>query len=181
MLLLLIAAAGHVVGKQPSHTRRGVEACKQRNDGQPLHGHGEVAADHRAEPVGFAVEAQQRAFNFFVVLQLDLEQPGKVYRDAGRPGDAENRVLVRGKDLLDVPAGDDVAHGGAAVTGHDDAACIRHGHNRGGVRHLQVRAGRLAVGRRPVVWKQVRTVALEMLSERRCRVGGYLVGCCLLH
>ena len=39
-----------------------------------------------------------------------------------------------GKDLLDVPAGDDVAHRGAAVAGHQHPAGVGHGDDRGGVR-----------------------------------------------
>ena len=36
-----------------------VVAGEQRHDGQALHGHAEVAADQRGEPVGLAVEGER--------------------------------------------------------------------------------------------------------------------------
>ena len=94
VLLLLVAAAGDVVGEQPADPGEPVEAGEQRDDGEALHRHRQVAADHRAEPVGLAVQAQQRAFDLLVVLQFHLEQPGDVDGDAGGAGDAQHRILV---------------------------------------------------------------------------------------
>ena len=42
----------------------------------------------RGEPVGLAVEGEQRALDLLVVLELDLEQPDQLDGDAGRAGDA---------------------------------------------------------------------------------------------
>ena len=147
VLLLLVASAGDVVGKEPADAGRPVEAGEQRNHGESLHGHGQVSADHRAEPVGLAFEAQQRSLNLFVVLEFHLEQPGDVEGDAGRAGDAQHGVLVRREDLLDVPAGDDVAHRGAPVPGHQHAAGVAERDDGGGVRHLQRRGGVRRQGR----------------------------------
>jgi hypothetical protein len=57
---------------------------------QPLHGHAEVAADHRGQAVGLALEGQlDRALDLLVVLQLDLEELDQLDGEAGRPGDAD--------------------------------------------------------------------------------------------
>ena len=115
---------------------RGLEvvAGEQRHDGEALHGHREVAADHRGEPVGLAVEGEHGALDLLVVLELDLEQPDHLDREAGGAGDADRGELVGLEDLLDVALGDDVAHRGAPVAGHHDAAADGRRDDRGGVR-----------------------------------------------
>src|SRR4029453_1048270 len=48
---LLVPAAGDVVLEQPAHPRPLVEAGEDGDDHQALHGHGQVGADHGAEPI----------------------------------------------------------------------------------------------------------------------------------
>ena len=132
----------------------------------------EVAADHQREPVGLALEGQRRALDLLVVLELDLEEPDHLDRDAGRPGDADTGVVVGVEHLLDVALGDVVAHRGAAVAGHHDAARERQRDDRGAVRCL----GGQGRGRgRSSAGKQLGGVAAEELGERRAagrEVGG---------
>ena len=99
-----------------------VVAGEQRHDGEALHRQAEVGADQRGEPVGLAVHRQRGALDLLVVLELDLEQPDHLDGEPGRAGDADHGELVGREDLLDVALGDDVAHRGAPVAGHDDAA-----------------------------------------------------------
>ena len=94
----------------------------------------EVVADHRGQPVGLAVEREHGALDLLVVLELDLEQPHQLDADAGRARDADQRVRVGGVHLLDVAAGDQVAHGGPPVTGHHHAVGEGQRHDRGRVR-----------------------------------------------
>ncbi len=131
---LLVAAAGDVVGEDPADLAGEVEAGEQRHDGQALHRHAEVAADQRREPVGLAVHRERGALDLLVVLELGLEQPHHLDREPGGAGDADAGVLVGREDLLDVALGDDVAHRGAPVAGHHDAAGEGRGHDRGAVR-----------------------------------------------
>ena len=72
--------------------------------------------------------------DLLVVLELGLEQPHHLDREAGGAGDADAGVLVGREDLLDVALGDDVAHRGAPVAGHHHAAGERRGHDRRAVR-----------------------------------------------
>src|SRR4051794_14094312 len=76
--VLLVAAAGDVVREDPAGLAGlvGVEvvAGKQWHDGEALHGHREVVADEQRQAVGLALEAEGRAFDLLVVLELDLEQ-----------------------------------------------------------------------------------------------------------
>ena len=90
-----------------------------------------ISAD---EPVGLAVHRERGALDLLVVLELGLEQPHHLDREAGGAGDADRGELVGREDLLDVALGDDVAHRGPAVTGHDHAAGERRRHDRGAVR-----------------------------------------------
>ena len=59
-LVLLVAAAGDVVGEQPAGLREvvGVQvvAREQRDHREALHRHREVAADHQRQPVRLALE-----------------------------------------------------------------------------------------------------------------------------
>ncbi len=49
------------------------------------------------------------------------------------PGDGDRASSGRREDLLHGPVGDEVAHGGAAVAGHDHAVGVAQGDDRGGV------------------------------------------------
>ena len=122
----------------------------------------EVAADHRGEPVGLAVEGERGALDLLVVLELDLEQPHHLDREAGGAGDADAGELVGGEDLLDVALGDDVAHRGAPVAGHHDAAGERRGDDRGAVRRRSTGAARRqrrgAPGSRSGAWPARKSV-----------------------
>ena len=165
---LLVEAAGDVEAEDPAGLGRvgGVQVVpgEERDDGEALHRGAEVVADHRGEPVRLAVEREHRALDLLVVLQLDLEQPDQLDADAGRAGDADQRVRVGGVDLLDVAAGDQVAHGGPAVAGHDHAVGVGQRDDRGGVRSGRHRA----VGRqRPPAGQQLGRVAGEVLGEGR--------------
>ena len=100
VVVLLVAATGHVVGEDPADVARQVEAGEERHDRQALHGQAEVAADHRREPVGLALQREQRALDLLVVLELDLEELDQLDRDAGGPGDADGGVLVGAEHLL---------------------------------------------------------------------------------
>ena len=147
VVLLRVAAAGDVEAVDAARRSAGVggvevEAGEQRDDREPLHGRAEVAADHRGQPVGLAVQGELGALDLLVVLELDLVQPDDLDRDAGRAGDADQAVVVGGEHLLDVALGDQVAHGGAPVAGHHDAAVEDRGDDRGAV-------GQRRCGRRP--------------------------------
>ncbi len=81
------------------------------------------------------------------MLEFDLEQPDKLDGEARRAGDTDARMLVGLEDLLDVALGDDVAHRGAAVAGHHDAAGVGHRNDRGAVRCINcARPERAAAG-----------------------------------
>src|SRR5579875_2770065 len=73
-VVLLVAAAGDVVGEDPAGLPVEVETGEERHHGQTLHRHAEVAADHRREPVGLADQRKSGALDLLVVLQLDLEE-----------------------------------------------------------------------------------------------------------
>jgi hypothetical protein len=67
------------------------------------------------------------------VLEFELVELDQFDAEAGRAGDADERVAVGREDLLDVAAGDVVAHGRAAVACHDDALGGAQGDDGGGV------------------------------------------------
>jgi hypothetical protein len=164
--VLLVGAAGDVVAEDaagPRRVARGeVDAAEDRHDGEALHGGAEVAPDHRGEPVGLAVEGQHRALDLLVVLELHLEQADQLDADAGRAGDADQRVGVGGMHLLDVALGDEVAHGGPPVAGHDHAAVGHDRHDRGGVRGQPARG---AGGQRPAAGQQIGVGGAQELGE----------------
>ena len=122
-VLLGVAPARRVEAVDPAGGRRvgrvDVETGEQRDDGQTLHGHAEVAADHRGQPVGLAVKGQLGALDLLVVLELDLVEPDDLDRQPRHAGDADQRVVIGLEDLLDVALRDQVARGGAPVAGHD--------------------------------------------------------------
>ena len=149
---LLVAAAGHVVAEDAALVGVEVEAGEQRDDGESLHREAEVGADQGGEPVGLAVHRERRALDLLVVLELGLEEPHHLDRETGGAGDADHGVLVGREDLLDVALGDDVAHRGAAITRHHDAAGERRGDDGGAVRReVAGVAGRYGAARRQQV------------------------------
>jgi hypothetical protein len=96
------------------------------------------------------------------VLEFDLVELDQLDAEAGRARDADERVAVCGEDLLDVAAGDVVAHGGAPVAGHDDAFGGAERDDGGGVAaHLGEVAGRQG----PSPWQQFRCRLREELRE----------------
>ena len=136
VLGLLVVAAGHVVGEDAARAPGQVVAGEQRDHGQALHGHGQVLADHLAELVGLALEAEDHALDLLVVLELGLEQADHLHRRPGRAGDGHRRVAVGREDLLHGPVGDGVALGGPPVAGHHDAVGEPQGHHGGAVAEL---------------------------------------------
>jgi hypothetical protein len=98
------------------------------------------------------------------VLQLDLEQPDHLQRDAGAAGDPDAGELVGREDLLDVTLGDDVAHRGAPVAGHHHPAREGGRDDGGGVRRLGRQRGRRG---RPPAGEKLGGVPAEELGERR--------------
>ena len=162
VVVLLVAAAGDVVGEDPALAAVEVVPGEERDDGQALHGHAEVGPDHRGEPVRLALQRQQRALDLLVVLELDLEELDQLDRDAGGAGDADGGVLVGREDLLHVAVGDDVAHGGPAVAGHHHAAVEGGRDDRRAVRRLE----RAACGQRTARGQQVRGVRADEVGER---------------
>ena len=65
-----------------------VEAGEERNDGQALHGRGQVLADQLAQRVGLALELERLALDLLAVLELHADQPGHLDGGPGRPGAA---------------------------------------------------------------------------------------------
>ncbi len=130
---VLVVPAGGVVAVDTADAPGGVVAREQRDHHEALHGQGEVLAHHLGQLVGLALEGEGRAFYFFVVLELDLEEAHHLDGHAGGTGDGHRRKAVGGKDLLHGAVGDDVAHGGAAVPRHNDAVGVAQGHHGGGV------------------------------------------------
>ena len=110
-----------------------VVAGEQRHHGEALHGHGQVLADHLAQLVGLALEAEDDALDLLVVLELGLEEPDHLDRRPGGAGDGHRRVAVGREDLLHGPVGDGVPLGGPPVAGHDDAVGEAQCHHRGAV------------------------------------------------
>ena len=82
-------------------SRRSVVAGEERDDGQALHRRWEVLAQHLAELVGLAFQAQLLALDLLVVLELQLEELHHLQRRAGCTGDGDAAVPIGGKDLLD--------------------------------------------------------------------------------
>src|SRR5207245_5050117 len=89
---------------------------------QPLERHRQVPPHHLAQLVGLALAGQHIAFQFFVVLQLDLEEARQLQRRARRASDRDGRMLVGLEHLVDAPSGDLEPLGRLAVAGHQYAA-----------------------------------------------------------
>ena len=147
-----------------------VVAGEERHDGEALHRQAEVGADEGGEPVGLAVHRQRRALDLLVVLELGLEQPDHLDREARGAGDADHRELVGREDLLDVALGDDVAHRRAPVPGHHDAAGEGGRDDRGAVRG---QAAGVTGGDRAPRRQQVGRLGAEEVGEAR-RPGGHV-------
>ena len=60
----LVATAGDVVGEDATGAPAQVVAGEDRHHGEALHGHRQVAADHLAQLVGLALEAERVPFDF---------------------------------------------------------------------------------------------------------------------
>ncbi len=121
VLALLVATAGDVVVPQPPALAAQVVAGEDRHDDHAHHRRLEVAADHHRELVGLALEAERRALDLLVVLELELEQLDHLHRRTGGAGDGDTAVAVGLDDLLHRPMGDQVAGRGTPVAGHHDA------------------------------------------------------------
>lgn len=160
---LLGAAAGDVVAEDPATAQVQVVAREERDDGQALHRHAQVAPDHGGEAVGLALQREHGALDLLVVLQLQLEEPDHLHREPGGAGDADRAVLVGREDLLDVPLGDHIAHGGPPVTGDHHPAGEDRRDDGGPVRRVdgQPRREHTASG------EQFRRMVRQELDERR--------------
>jgi hypothetical protein len=115
------------------------------------------------------VQGEHRALDLLEVLQLHLVEPDQLDPDPGGAGHADQRVRVRGVDLLDVPVRDEVAHRRTPVAGHDHAAYARDRDDRGGVwSHVGGEPGR----QRPAAGQQLgRGEAQKLREGRRLRRG----------
>ena len=133
---LLGTAARHVVGEDPALLAVHVVTGEDRDHGEALQRHAEVAADHGGEPVRLALQGERGALHLLEVLQLQLEELDHLHREPGGAGDADGGVLVGREDLLDVPLGDDVAHRRPPVAGEHHAAGVRRRDDGGAVRRL---------------------------------------------
>ena len=98
---LLVATTGHVELEEAALPLTGVVSGEQRHNTQALHGRRHVVAEHLAELVGLAVQAQRAALHLLVVLQLQLEEADHLHGRPGRTGDCNARVAVCGEHLLD--------------------------------------------------------------------------------
>ncbi len=134
--MLLGTAAGDVVAEDPAPLAVHVVAGEERHHGETLHGHRQIAPDHRGEPVRLALQGELGPLDLLEVLKLQLEELDHLHGQPGRTGDTHRRVLVGREDLLDVALRDHVAHGRPPVTGQDDAAGEGRRDDRGAVRRL---------------------------------------------
>ena len=118
---VLVVAARDVVVEDAAQVACRVEAGEERDDGEALHGQGQVLAHHLGQLVGLALEREGGALDLLVVLELHLEEADHLDRHAGRPRDGHRREAVGREDLLHGVVGDDVACRGAPVAGHHHA------------------------------------------------------------
>ena len=153
-----------------------VVAGEERHHREALHGQAEVAADHGREPVGLALDGHQRALDLLVVLELDLVELDQLDGEAGGAGDADHGVLVGREDLLHVAVGDEVAHRGAAVAGHDDAAGELERHDRRAVRRLEAGPGRQRTTGRQQPGASLEAPHGTTIVARRVRRGVVMAG-----
>jgi hypothetical protein len=181
--VLLVDAAGDVEAEDApsSDPRLGVEVDTgvEGDDGQALHRGAEVVADERGQPVGLAVEGEHDALDLLVVLELHLEQLDELDPHAGGAGHPDQRVGVGGVDLLDVTAGDQVAHGGPPVARHDDAVAVGQrddGRRVGGEVGAQARRERTPAGQQVGRGRaqKVRERGRGRVGERRRKPSGWI-------
>ncbi len=158
--------AGDVEREDASAPGGEVVADEEGDDGEPLHGHAEVAADHGGEPVGLADEGERDALHLLVVFELQLEEADHLDREADGPGDADGGVLVRGEDLFGPAVGDEVALGDAAVAGEEHAVGVGGRDDGRAVRDLGGPGAR-GPGQRAGRGQHVGRVAGEEVEERR--------------
>ncbi len=125
VIALLVAPTRDVVAEDAPLAGVDVIAAKEGHHREALHCHAEVAAKEGGKSVSLAVERQRSSFDLFVVLELDLEQAHEFNCDPCCASDADDRLIIRGEDLLDVALSDEIAHGGAPVSRHHDAALAR--------------------------------------------------------
>ena len=137
-LVLLVAAAGDVVLEEPAHAAADVEAGEQGHHREALHGRRQVVAHHLPELVGLALEAERRALDLLVVLELELEQLDHLDGRARRAGDGDAGVLVGREHLLDRPVADEVARRGPAVAREHHTVEVADRHHGGAVGDAQL-------------------------------------------
>ena len=132
----LVLAAGDVVAEHPAEVAALVVSGEERDDGEALHGGGQVAPHHLAELVGLALEREGLALDLLVVLELHLEEAHHLDRGPGGPGDGDAGEVVGREHLLDAAVGDRVPGRGPTVTGHHHAAGEADGEDRRAVGDL---------------------------------------------
>ena len=115
-----VSAAGDVEAEYLSLRHRRIDAGEQGHDAETLHGQSEVAAQHRGQTIGLAVEGQPGPFDLLVVFEFEPEEADEVECDPGRSGNADDREVVGGFDLLHRMGGDEVADRRSPVPGHED-------------------------------------------------------------
>ena len=121
MVGLFVAAARDVEFVESALATGEIEAGEDRYDHHALHGHRQVPADHLTELVGLALQAERRAFDLFVVFQLELEQLHHLDCRTGGARDCDTAVPVGREDLFERAVADQVARGGATVAGQEHA------------------------------------------------------------
>ena len=154
---------------------------KERDDGQPLDGHGQMVADHLAQLVGLALQAQHDALDLLVVLELGLEQPDHLHRRTSGPGDGHGRVAVGGKDLLHGPVGNGVSLGGPTIARHDHAVGKTEcSHRRAVADVTQAGGGQGRAEGRPGARGHGRTpsgsIGALHATDQSCEVGARVIG-----
>jgi hypothetical protein len=100
------------------------------------------------------------------VLELDLEQPDHLDGDARGSGDGDRGELVGLEDLLHVALGDQVAHGGPTVAGHDDTGGVDDRDDGRSVRCVQAGHRASSGSLCPLAGQQVGRLQGEEVAER---------------
>ena len=129
----LVATARDVVLEEATLLEAFVPAGEQGHDAQALHGRRQVAADHLAELVGLALEAQGGALDLLVVLEVELEQPDHLHRRSRRACDRNTGMTIGREDLLHRVVADEVAGGCPPIARHHHALDGPDGQDGGSV------------------------------------------------
>ena len=169
VVALFVPTAGGVVVPEPPVAAAQVVAGEDRHDDHALHRRRQVATHHRRQLVGLALEAERRALDLLVVLELQLEQ--RIISIAGPAVPAMATPLWRSAwtTFSIVRCEIRLPDGGATIAGHDDAVVVAQRDARGGVRHAE--SSRTSAeptgrhGRRRVV-----TDSTKQIGEVRSRV-----------